>query len=213
RALSRPPALSRLDSGPWSRDNCRVNGPVRISDGVWNRRFTFTPLLKAARSKPGVPRFASRQEATDYRRAQARTASFAAFGDTERNRTNNSKLRSCVIQGSRTIGHKMYCPDCGDYSTQGLNFCKHCGAALSSLDGGSDVEPRSRPNWFVWAMALFTILIGFAGLAVIFGMSFVMAQNPTVDKDYPIALVAFGSLSFVGVLAVLVYMLLRLSGA
>jgi len=107
----------------------------------------------------------------------------------------------------------MYCPDCGDYSTQGLNFCKQCGAALNSLDSGTEVEPRSRPSGFVWALALFTILIGFAGLAIIFGMSFVMAQNPTVDKDYPIALVAFGSLSFVGVLAVLVYMLLRLSGA
>ena len=107
----------------------------------------------------------------------------------------------------------MYCPDCGDHSTQGLNFCKHCGAALNSLDGGAEVEPRPRPNWFVWALALSTVLIGFAGLAVIFGMSFVMAQNPTVDKDYPIALVAFGSLSFVGVLAVLAYLLLRLSGA
>lgn len=107
----------------------------------------------------------------------------------------------------------MYCPDCGDHSTQGLNFCKQCGAALSSLDNGSDVEPRSRANWFVWALALFTVLIGFGGVAVIFGMSFVMAQNPTVDKDFPIALVVFGSLSFVGVLAVLVYMLLRLAGA
>ena len=107
----------------------------------------------------------------------------------------------------------MYCPDCGDHSTQGLNFCKQCGASLNALDSGSDVGPRSRANWFVWALALFTVLIGFAGLAVIFGTSFVMAQNPTVDKDYPIALVAFGSLSFVGVLAVLVYMLLRLAGA
>ena len=106
----------------------------------------------------------------------------------------------------------MYCPDCGDYSTQGLNFCKQCGTALSSLDNGSEVEPRSRANWFVWALALLTVLIGFGGVAAIFGMSFVMAQNPTVNKDYPIVLVVFGSLSFVGILAVLVYMLLRLAG-
>ena len=107
----------------------------------------------------------------------------------------------------------MYCPDCGDHATQGLNFCKQCGTALSSIENDRDLEPRSRPNRFVWALALFTVLIGFGGLALIFAMSFVMAQNPTVDKNYPIALVGFGSLSFVGVLAVLVYMLLRLAGA
>jgi len=106
----------------------------------------------------------------------------------------------------------MYCPDCGDHSTQGLNFCKQCGASLGSLQNTSDIEPRSRANWFAWALALFTVLSGFGGLAVIFGMSFVLAQNPSVDKDYPVALVVFGSLSFVGVLAVLVYMVLRLAG-
>jgi hypothetical protein len=106
----------------------------------------------------------------------------------------------------------MYCPDCGDHSTQGLNFCKQCGASLSSLQNTGDVQPRSRANWFAWALALFTILIGFGGLAVIFGMGFVLAQNPSVDKDFPVALVVFGSLSFVALLAVLVYMVLRLAG-
>jgi lipid-A-disaccharide synthase-like uncharacterized protein len=106
----------------------------------------------------------------------------------------------------------MYCPDCGDHSTQGLNYCKQCGAALNSLKSESDTEPRSRANWFAWTLGLFTVLIGFGGLAAIFGMSFVLAQNPTVDKDFPVALVLFGSLSFVGVLAVLVYMVLRLAG-
>lgn len=106
----------------------------------------------------------------------------------------------------------MYCPDCGDHSTQGLNYCKQCGASLSSFENKSDDEPRLRANWVAWSLALFTVLIGFGGLAAIFGTSFVLAQNPLVNKDFPIALVVFGSLSFVGVLAVLVYMVLRLAG-
>lgn len=107
----------------------------------------------------------------------------------------------------------MYCPDCGDHSTQGLNYCKQCGAALSPLENNSDGERRSRPGAFSWTLTLFAALIGFGGLALIFGMGFVLAQNPTVDKDVPVALLVFGSLSFVGIFAVLVYMMLRLTSA
>jgi hypothetical protein len=43
-------------------------------------------------------------------------------------------------------------------------------------------------------------------------MGFAVAQNPTIDKNFPIALVVFGSLSFVGIFAIFVYMVLRLAG-
>ena len=105
----------------------------------------------------------------------------------------------------------MYCPECGDNSIQGLNFCKQCGSSLSSLESKNDVEPRSRS--FVWALALIAALIGFGGLAMIFAMGFVLAQNPSVDKNFPIALVVVGSLSFVMIFGLLLTMVLRLAGA
>jgi hypothetical protein len=83
---------------------------------------------------------------------------------------------------------------------------------LSPLESDSDLQPRSRSAAFSWALALFAALIGFGGLAMILGMGFVLAQNPTVNKDVPVALLVFGSLSFVGIFAVLVYMVLRLAG-
>ena len=105
----------------------------------------------------------------------------------------------------------MYCPECGDNSTQGLNYCKHCGAALGSLETRSEPEPRSRA--FIWALALIATLIGLGGLAMIFAMGFVLAQNPTVDKNFPIALVVVGSLSFVMIFGLILTMVLRLTGA
>ena len=105
----------------------------------------------------------------------------------------------------------MHCPVCGAESTQGLNYCKQCGTALSPLDNNADVERRSRPGAFSWTLTLFAALIGFGGLALILGLGFALAQNPTVDKDVPVALLVIGPLSFVGIFAVLVFMVLRLA--
>jgi hypothetical protein len=104
----------------------------------------------------------------------------------------------------------MHCPECGDNSTQGLNYCKHCGAALNALESKSNAEPRSRV--FTWVLVLLATLVGFGGLTMIFAMGFVLAQNPSVHKDFPVALVIFGSLSFVAVFMLLVFMVLRLAG-
>ena len=47
---------------------------------------------------------------------------------------------------------------------------------------------------------------------MIFAMGFVLAQNPAVDKNFPIALVFVGSLSFVMIFGLLLTMVLRLTG-
>ncbi|HSE99072.1 MAG TPA: zinc ribbon domain-containing protein [Blastocatellia bacterium] len=60
----------------------------------------------------------------------------------------------------------MHCPVCGAESTQGLNYCKRCGASLvagkQSLNTGLDI---GRLAGMFWAVAAF----GLGGLALLIG--------------------------------------------
>ncbi|MEW6211212.1 MAG: hypothetical protein AB1631_22795 [Acidobacteriota bacterium] len=54
----------------------------------------------------------------------------------------------------------MYCPVCGVQSTQGLNFCKRCGANLAAPTDPPDDSPESpvktiRVAGVFWAIAAF----------------------------------------------------------
>ena len=54
----------------------------------------------------------------------------------------------------------MYCPVCGAQSTQGLNFCKRCGAAMNASASPDLAEPRislGKLTGIFWAIAVFGV--------------------------------------------------------
>jgi hypothetical protein len=57
----------------------------------------------------------------------------------------------------------MYCPGCGTETTQGLNYCKQCGASLASAP--SAYRMGTPPAWLVLSFLALIGLIGAIGLA------------------------------------------------
>ena len=101
----------------------------------------------------------------------------------------------------------MYCSICGAENTQGLKYCKRCGAILSSIA----VEPAQKK--FPLALILaFLALMGFilsVGMITPFAIgSETMARGMSLDSLMPllvlIPLIAFGAVGM------LVWLLLRL---
>jgi hypothetical protein len=60
----------------------------------------------------------------------------------------------------------MFCPSCGIQSTQGLQYCKRCGANLMPLE---PVMHHSRPAGLGWLIAFLIAMMGLPlpGLAVV----------------------------------------------
>jgi hypothetical protein len=56
----------------------------------------------------------------------------------------------------------MYCPGCGLETTQGLNFCKQCGASLAAPDPG--YSPSRPPAWLILSFLALIGLIAIIGL-------------------------------------------------
>jgi len=59
----------------------------------------------------------------------------------------------------------MFCPSCGAETSEGLSYCKRCGAKL----GASSDGPRPKVMGLMWAVLLAVVLITFGGLAVVLG--------------------------------------------
>ena len=55
----------------------------------------------------------------------------------------------------------MYCPGCGTETTQGLNYCKQCGASLVSAPPSVPTRP---PAWLVLSFLAVICLIATMGL-------------------------------------------------
>jgi hypothetical protein len=64
----------------------------------------------------------------------------------------------------------MFCPYCGTESTQGLNYCKRCGANLGAgLQAGAAQDARPAiSNGTAWAAGISTTAVVVIGLGIIF---------------------------------------------
>jgi hypothetical protein len=99
----------------------------------------------------------------------------------------------------------MFCPACGAESTQGLKYCKRCGA---SLFAPVETSPRKFP---IFLSALFLLLIGGVTLA---GFITPLAAAETLTKDFAtreVIVLVFGSWAVTLLFdAMLIWLLLRL---
>ena len=104
----------------------------------------------------------------------------------------------------------MYCPVCGAESTQGLNYCKRCGAGLSAST--PPVEQRASIGKAMGAMLFLVSLVSIAGFIALFSTVYNLGERTAFDTRALIAIMAFGGATVVGVVGLLVWLLLRLSG-
>jgi hypothetical protein len=102
----------------------------------------------------------------------------------------------------------MYCPVCGGQSTSGLNYCKRCGASLSPVTNETEAaRPISKPFALLWPVALVSIV----GLIAFF-VSLVHLSHGGVDPRPLIAITAFAGATVLGVVGLLIWLLMQLSG-
>jgi hypothetical protein len=116
----------------------------------------------------------------------------------------------------------MNCPICGAESTYGLRYCKRCGGNLAAP--GQPIEyaaPPGRTTGAAWALAIATAVITLGGLGIVFGHALDMARpapwggqsavgNPTAIV---MAMIAFGSMTIFGVVAMLIRLFTRVLGS
>src|SRR5215216_5266552 len=99
----------------------------------------------------------------------------------------------------------MYCPVCGGEGTEGLKFCKRCGASLTQpKDSGSGVDYGKLAGMF-WAIAVF----GFISLAMLIG-SIIPLTVLHAQQDVIMMVMLFGSAAIVSIAVMLVRQLSRL---
>ena len=104
----------------------------------------------------------------------------------------------------------MYCPNCGDQTTQGLKYCKRCGAGLSAST--TPIEAQA-PAAKAWGVMLFLVaLVSIAGFIALFTTVYNLGERPNFDPRSLIAIMAFGGATVLGVIGLLVWLLLRLTG-
>ena len=104
----------------------------------------------------------------------------------------------------------MYCPVCGAESTQGLNYCKRCGAGLSAST--TPIEPKASVGKAMGAMLFLVSLVSIAGFIALFTTVYNLGERPGFDPRTLIAIMAFGGATVLGVIGLLVWLLLHLTG-
>lgn len=104
----------------------------------------------------------------------------------------------------------MYCPNCGDQTTQGLKYCKRCGAGLSTSTNAS--ETQATTGKAMGAMLFLVSLVSIAGFIALFSTVYSLGERPNFDPRTLIAIMAFGGGTVLGVVGLLVWLLLRFSG-
>jgi hypothetical protein len=102
----------------------------------------------------------------------------------------------------------MYCAVCGNESTPGFNYCKRCGASLSPSANASDADhPVAKPVAMLWPVALVSI-VGLIGLFV----TLVNLSERGVESRALIGISAFAGATVLGVVGLLIWLLMQLSG-
>jgi hypothetical protein len=89
----------------------------------------------------------------------------------------------------------MFCPDCGAESTQGLNYCKRCGAILTVN------QPRLRTIPPIIPLS-FVSMVGLIGL---FGTLIALA-NTKIDERILLGVAFFGGATLFGVISLLIWL-------
>ena len=117
----------------------------------------------------------------------------------------------------------MYCPVCGSESTQGLNYCKRCGTNLTATTNpirATEAISSAKLTGAAWAVALATVAVALGGLGIVFN-SAVGLLRPSPFGPQPISgtstivalMVAFGSATVFGTVALLILLFSRFLGA
>ncbi|PYP89664.1 MAG: hypothetical protein DMF61_03065 [Blastocatellia bacterium AA13] len=102
----------------------------------------------------------------------------------------------------------MYCQSCGALATQGLNYCKQCGANLAPPSATeATVSAPPRLSSMIWALSAF----GIFGLGALFGgLIALTALHASGDL---VGFTAFvGTFSIVAIMAMLIRLLTKLAG-
>jgi hypothetical protein len=102
----------------------------------------------------------------------------------------------------------MYCPSCGTQSTQGLQYCKRCGANLIPSE---PLVQYTRPGGLGWLIALVAVMMAMPipGLAIVYEYA-----SSLVGRNFPVpnatGLAVVGLLVIFGTEALLYRLLSRL---
>lgn len=99
----------------------------------------------------------------------------------------------------------MYCQICGAESTQGFNYCKRCGAGLNQQPNAVG-QPVAKPFAMLWPVALVS-MVGLIGL-----FATLVNLSERVESRAMIAVTAFAGATVLGVVGLLIWLLLHLSG-
>jgi hypothetical protein len=103
----------------------------------------------------------------------------------------------------------MYCPNCGDQTTQGLKYCKRCGTGLST--SMAPIEEKASVGKVTGVMLFLVALVSIAGFIALFATVDTLGDRATFDTRALVAIMAFGGATVVGVVGLLVWLLLRLT--
>ena len=103
----------------------------------------------------------------------------------------------------------MYCPNCGDQTTQGLKYCKRCGAGLSTPT--MPIEDKPSLGKATGVMLFLVALVSIAGFIALFTTVYNLGERPGFDTRALIAIMAFGGATVFAVVGSLVWLLLRLT--
>jgi hypothetical protein len=101
----------------------------------------------------------------------------------------------------------MYCPVCGAESAEGLRFCKQCGSGLTAPLTAESVRPV-RITGSVWAIAIMAFLC----FGALFGTMMGLVGRGLRSEDVLVPISIFGSLSIVGVCALMIRLVSRAAG-
>ena len=103
----------------------------------------------------------------------------------------------------------MYCAVCGAESTPGLNYCKRCGSGLGSPANAPDTgHSVAKP----FAMLMPVALVSIVGLFGYF-MTVESLSDRMIEPRALIAVCAFAGATVLGVVGLMIWLLMQLSGA
>ena len=100
----------------------------------------------------------------------------------------------------------MYCSSCGAAVPTSLSYCNRCGAELKPQQSGLTKLSASTLESMIWAIAVVTIV----GLGITIGMMALMKQALHFSDPLIIAFTLLTFLSFLGVDAAIIWVLMRL---